>query len=33
MWIKELHVKPEALKLIEEKLRKSLKDMVQGKNS
>jgi hypothetical protein len=29
-WIKELHIKPETLKLIEEKLRKSLKDMGTG---
>jgi hypothetical protein len=26
-WIKEIHIKPEALKLIEEKVGKSLKDM------
>jgi hypothetical protein len=26
-WIKELHIKPEAVKLIEEKVQKSLKDM------
>ena len=26
-WIKELHIKPETLKLIEEKVEKSLKDM------
>jgi hypothetical protein len=26
-WIKELHIKPETLKLIEEKVGKSLKDM------
>jgi hypothetical protein len=25
-WIKELHIKPETLKLIEEKVEKSLKD-------
>jgi hypothetical protein len=30
-WIKELHIKPETLKLIEEKGRKSLKDMDTGK--
>jgi hypothetical protein len=30
-WIKELHIKPEALKLIEEKVGKSLKDMGTGK--
>jgi hypothetical protein len=29
-WIKELHIKPEALKLIEEKVGKSLKDMGTG---
>jgi hypothetical protein len=29
--IKELHIKPETLKLIEEKVRKSLKDMCTGK--
>jgi hypothetical protein len=29
-WIKELHVKPETLKLIEEKLGKSLEDMATG---
>jgi hypothetical protein len=29
-WIKELHIKPETLKLIEEKVRKSLKDMGTG---
>jgi hypothetical protein len=32
-WIKELHTKPETLKLIEEKVGKSLKDMGTGKNS
>jgi hypothetical protein len=32
-WIKELHIKPETLKLIEEKVRKSLEDMDTGKNS
>jgi hypothetical protein len=30
-WIKELHIKPETLKLIEEKVRKSLEDMGTGK--
>jgi hypothetical protein len=30
-WIKELHIKPEALKLIEEKVGKSLEDMGKGK--
>jgi hypothetical protein len=29
-WIKELHIKPETLKLIEEKVGKSLKDMATG---
>jgi hypothetical protein len=29
-WIKELHIKPEALKLIEEKVGKSLEDMGTG---
>ena len=29
-WIKELHIKPETLKLIEEKVRKILKDMGTG---
>jgi hypothetical protein len=29
-WIKELHIKPETLKLIEEKVRKSLEDMGTG---
>jgi hypothetical protein len=29
-WIKELHIKPETLKLIEEKVGKSLKDMDTG---
>jgi hypothetical protein len=32
-WIKELHIKPETLKLIEEKVGKSLKDMGTGENS
>jgi hypothetical protein len=31
-WIKELHIKPETLKLIEEKVGKSLKDLGKGKN-
>ena len=30
-WIKELHIKPETLKLIEEKSGKSLEDMGTGK--
>jgi hypothetical protein len=30
-WTKELHIKPETLKLIEEKVGKSLKDMATGK--
>ena len=30
-WTKELHIKPETLKLIEEKVGKSLKDMGTGK--
>jgi hypothetical protein len=29
-WIKELHIKPGTLKLIEEKVRKSLDDMGTG---
>jgi hypothetical protein len=29
-WIKELHIKPETVKLIEEKVTKSLKDMGTG---
>jgi hypothetical protein len=29
-WIKELHIKPETLKLIEEKMRESLKEMGTG---
>jgi hypothetical protein len=29
-WIKELHLKPETLKLVEEKVRKSLEDMGTG---
>jgi hypothetical protein len=32
MWIKELHIKPETLKLVEEKLGKSLEDMGTGGN-
>jgi hypothetical protein len=31
-WIKELHIKPETLKLIEEKVGKSLEDMATGGN-
>jgi hypothetical protein len=31
-WIKELHIKSETLKLIEEKVGKSLKDMGTGEN-
>jgi hypothetical protein len=31
-WIKELYIKPETLKLIEEKVGKSLKDMGTGEN-
>jgi hypothetical protein len=31
-WIKELHIKPDTLKLIEEKVGKNLEDMAQGKN-
>jgi hypothetical protein len=30
-WIKELHIKPEILKLVEEKVGKSLKGMDMGK--
>jgi hypothetical protein len=30
MWIKELHIKPETLKIIEEKVGKSLEDMGTG---
>jgi hypothetical protein len=30
MWIKELHIKPETLKLIEEEVGKSLEDMGTG---
>jgi hypothetical protein len=32
-WINELHIKPETLKLIEEKIGKALKIWLQGKNS
>jgi hypothetical protein len=32
-WIKDLHIKPETLKLIEEKLGESLEDMGTGGNS
>jgi hypothetical protein len=32
-WIKELHIKPETLKLIEDKVGKSLKDLGPGENS
>jgi hypothetical protein len=32
-WISELHIKPETVKLIEEKVGKSLKDMGTGENS
>jgi hypothetical protein len=32
-WFKELHIKPETLKHIEEKVGKSLEDMGMGKNS
>jgi len=31
-WIKDLHIKPDTLKLIEEKVGKSLKHMGTGKN-
>jgi hypothetical protein len=31
MWFKELHIKPETLKFIEEKMGKSLEDMGTGK--
>jgi hypothetical protein len=31
-WIKELHIKPETLKLIEEKVGESLEDMGTGEN-
>jgi hypothetical protein len=32
-WIKELYIKPDTLKLIDEKVWKSIKDMGTGKNS
>jgi hypothetical protein len=32
-WIRELHIKSETVKLIEEKVGKSLEDMGTGKNS
>jgi hypothetical protein len=32
-WLKELHIKPETLKLIEEKVGKSLEDMGTGEKS
>jgi hypothetical protein len=32
-WIKELHIKPETLKLLEEKEGKSLEEMGTGENS
>jgi hypothetical protein len=32
-WIKDLHIKPDTLKLIEEKVRKSLKHVGTGGNS
>jgi hypothetical protein len=32
-WIKELHIKPKTLKLIVEKVGKTLKILAQGKNS
>jgi hypothetical protein len=32
-WIKDLHIKPETVKLIEEKVEKSLEDMGTGKKS
>ena len=32
-WIKELHIKPETLKLIEEKVGKSLEEIGTGENS
>ena len=32
-WIKELHIKPETLKLIDEKVEKASKIWAQGKNS
>jgi hypothetical protein len=33
MWIKELRIKPETLKLIKEKIGNSLEDMSTGENS
>jgi hypothetical protein len=33
MWIKDLHIKPDTLKLIENKVGKSLEDMGTGENS
>jgi hypothetical protein len=33
MWIKELHIKPETLKLIKEKVWKSLDDMGTGEKN
>jgi hypothetical protein len=30
MWVKELHIKPETVKRIEEKVKKSLEDMGTG---
>jgi hypothetical protein len=32
-WIKDLHIKPDTLKLIEEKVGKNLEDMGTGKNN
>jgi hypothetical protein len=32
-WIKDLHIKPDTLNLIEEKVGKSLEDMDTGKSS
>jgi hypothetical protein len=32
-WIKELHIEPETLKLIEEKVKKSLEDMGTGEKN
>jgi hypothetical protein len=32
-WIQDLHIKPDTLKLIEEKVRKRLKHMGTGENS
>jgi hypothetical protein len=32
-WIKEVHIKPETVKLIEEKVRKRLEDKGTGENS